>query len=287
MCSLPKGISELLTASLLFTPCLRQHGLRFVEQGIPALESLGDEDRMSNHVLLLEGANLDRALLETGRQGGGRELVAVEVGFGEVVDQLGTTLLALVNLLLTVLGDVLDAGGGQPVEDVGLVGALQDLAATADPVAEIGVSGGEMVVDGNQTVAGNRLGALADRTEEDQAWVDDVRLAVVTREVVDTAVADAAVDLLATLDPAILGSVRIAVYSHRQAVCCEVIVDCLTTNLQGVGSSSARSSSLSSHGDDLGAALLVQLEVVMAKVLSCSSISLDGCVSKSWVVVAV
>lgn len=169
-----------------------------LEESIPVVESVADQDRMINRCGLREFANVDRSLLQIVGKGGSFELGVVDTLGLELLDQLGTLLLILGDLVLAVLGNVASRLDGQLAEDVGLVGSIQQVAATSIHVAEVVVGSGKVVVDGDLTVTHGLHGAALERAVEGFAGVLNVRLAVVTREVMNVLVAEAATDLSAS-----------------------------------------------------------------------------------------
>lgn len=76
-----------------------------------------------------------------------------------------------------------------------------------------------MIVDGDLTVTGDRFGAALVRTEDSRGGVDDVRLAVVTREIVNSSDADAAGDLPAIVDAICPLSVSCTFSRHKWLFC--------------------------------------------------------------------
>lgn len=199
---------------------LLQHHVRLLEQVIPLAESRADQDRMGNRVGLRELVNIDHALLHRVGKGGGLELGVGDTGGVELLDQIGTTLHKVGDLGLAVLGNVASGYDAQlGVEDAALVATFQQLAATTFLVAEVAVDGGKVVVDGGLAVTHGLHVAAVVRTEESLAGVLNVRLAIVTREVVDVLAADAAVDLPTALRTArYCVLVQIAAHYHSPPV---------------------------------------------------------------------
>lgn len=249
---------------------------------LPLVKNGAGCDRDVNQGTLIQVVNADRACLENGRDGGGHDVRIVEVGVVEGLDQVETTHLSLSDPTLTVEDDGHSAFDRQPLEDMNLISALQQIATTAGHVAEIAVRGGQMVVNGDQPVTSDHSSALRVGTEDSRGRVDDVRLAVVTREVVDRSSADAAVDLPAMVNATEHGSVGDSATGYLLRGRLD-----FSGNLRGRCGGDARRRSLSSRGNDMKASLIVHVEVVMAQVHLCSKVSVEGCLSKMWIQVAV